>query len=83
MDACSSYLVVLQEAADGPLRGAERGVQKVAISLRSVAGLFDAAAHLHGTGLVIRAVGGGDELTVDAEGGEPSLQVVLFDGGVV
>ena len=76
-------LVVLEEAADGPAARGERRVEHVDVLLLALAHLLVAAADLHGAALVVRAVGAGDELAELLLVGEPGLEVVLLDGGVV
>ncbi|GIX65561.1 RNA 3'-terminal phosphate cyclase [Babesia caballi] len=74
-------LVVLQNAAKRALRCDERAVEHVAVlPLRSV--LLEVLG-VEVAGLVVGAVGAGDELTVRTHLGEVRLEVVLLGGSVV
>mmetsp|Transcript_27363 Transcript_27363/g.71655 ORF Transcript_27363/g.71655 Transcript_27363/m.71655 type:complete len:506 (+) Transcript_27363:214-1731(+) len=76
-------LVVLDEAAHGALRGAQRAVEHVAERVA----LVDAVLGPHGARLVVGAVRAGHQLAVLAlalvVAGEPALKVVLHGSGVV
>ena len=76
-------LVILQDGAYTPPRCAERRVEEVAVASRSLALLFDPVSRAHRPALVVRAIRAADKLPVRVLAGEPALEIVLLDGGVV
>lgn len=76
-------LIGLQQTADRPSGGTERGIEHVHIALLPIAQLLLPVADLHGAGLVVRAVAAADQLAIGIVAWEPALQVVFAGGSVV
>lgn len=75
-------LVVLQDAAQCSLSGTESSIQRVNVCLLRV-GFLSTVTNLQFSGLVVCAVGAGNELLVFALEGEPGFEVVFLRGCVV
>lgn len=72
-------LVVLQDAAHGTSSGAQSGVEHV----HELAVLTATGDNAQSARLVVSAVRGRDEFTVDLQGGEEGFKIVLFCSSVV